>query len=110
MPADLSRRTPSIRAFPAADRAFAEAVRRAVDEARASGATDLSGTTQQIVRFLYPNTTIVVQEAMAQLIPGQVNWYAYRDGRVRATDERRERLLNRANDDIGARAALNREP
>jgi hypothetical protein len=84
---------PIIRCFPSQDRRFADEVQRACDAVHAQPPTD--GAVERVVdqvRRTYPNMTIQQQDDFGTVLARRPVWYAYRDGRVKADDWRRERL------------------
>ena len=88
----------SLQAYPARDASFARDVHDAVDRITAEPAFDdaplgeLEAIVQARVRGSYPNATIHAQDPFARLRDPDVMLYAYRDGRIRIEDPRRERL------------------
>ena len=83
-----------VRAFPATDQAFADAAGDALLEAleaREALAT-IHDVVEKRLRGAYRNARIHVQDDLGHLGPGETVWYAYRDGRIRENDPRRERL------------------
>jgi hypothetical protein len=88
----------SLQAYPARDASFAREVHDVInavsteeeyDEARIG---DLEAVVQARLRNRYPNAIIHAQDPFARLRDPDVMLYAYRDGRIRPEDPRRERL------------------
>jgi hypothetical protein len=88
------RRTVVAHAFPSSDRAFAAMVSSTLDAERdaTTDAAELREAVARSLRRAYPNARLVVQAELAQLLPAQETWYAYRDAAVRVPSEQREHL------------------
>jgi hypothetical protein len=88
----------SLQAYPARDASFAREVHDVIDAVSAEAAYDdarigdLEAVVQARLRDRYPNATVHAQDRFAQLRDPDVMLYAYRDGRIRVEDPRRERL------------------
>ena len=88
----------TLQAYPARDPSFARDVHDIVDQVTAevgyadTPLGDLEAVVQERVRRRYPNATVHAQDPFARLRDPDVMLYAYRDGRIRVEDPRRERL------------------
>ena len=88
----------SLQAYPVRDRSFAREVLDAVDRVTTEPSYDdaplgdLEAVVEARVRGRYPNATVHAQDPFARLRDPDVMLYAYRDGRIRVEDPRRERL------------------
>jgi hypothetical protein len=85
------RRTIVAHAFPSTDRAFADLVAATLQAQRAltTDAEELRAAVAARLRRAYPNARIEVQVELAQLLPTEVTWYAFRDARVRPPSDQR---------------------
>jgi hypothetical protein len=83
-----------VRCFPSADHAFARAAHEALEtiQGRSGARATLQAAVDGELRTIYPNSRIVAQDVMATIGQPVVIWYAYRDGRVRKPDPRRDRI------------------
>ncbi|HEX5013050.1 MAG TPA: hypothetical protein VFV72_02740 [Candidatus Limnocylindrales bacterium] len=86
--------TPRLLAFPSGDSDFRDDVERAQRHLNpVESDADCREHLLHELRRNYRSVEIVAQDALAQFEHDQSRvWYVYRDGRVRAFDERRERL------------------
>src|SRR3712207_4461950 len=84
---------PDVQTFPTSDSVFRAEVERAVGDAYARderGEDALESVTDRLRRH-FPNVVLRVRDEMGGLGTPVPVWYAYRDGRVRREDWRRER-------------------
>jgi hypothetical protein len=89
-----------VRVFPSSDTHLARAVQRALQElspadgVEAHEAELLRAVTERL-RALYPRVVIGSQSELGRRGDEPVRWYVYRDGKVRMTNEVRNRLYDR---------------
>jgi hypothetical protein len=87
-----------LQAYPTRDASFACDVGQALETVWSEGeyaeasALDVEAVVQGRLRARYPNATVHAQDPFARLRDPQLILYAYRDGRIRPEDPRRERL------------------
>ena len=87
-----------LQAYPTRDASFARDVGEALDtvwsevEYAEASALEVEAVVQGRLRSRYPNATVHAQDPFARLRDPQLILYAYRDGRIRPEDPRRERL------------------
>jgi hypothetical protein len=87
-----------LQAYPTRDASFARDVGEALDtvwsevQYAEASALDVEAVVQRRLRARYPNATVHAQDPFARLRDPQLILYAYRDGRIRPEDPRRERL------------------
>ena len=96
MPTSEDERPIVIHSFPASDQDFASATGDALADAvsRRVAPETLREVVEQGLRAAYRNARIHVQDELGHLGAAEVIWYAYRDGRIREVDARRERLYS----------------
>jgi hypothetical protein len=85
-----------VRSFPATDKDFADATGDELAKAVAAQADPLTlhEVVEERLRSAYRNARIRVQDELGHLGSQEIIWYAYRDGRIRESDARRERLYS----------------
>ncbi|MBM4409556.1 MAG: hypothetical protein FJ038_13400 [Chloroflexi bacterium] len=76
--ADLAA-TAETRCIPLGDAAFADAVRRMIEEIRASGPAEPRALEARLRRE-YPRARVVARQVMVTAGSGEMRWYAFRDG------------------------------
>ncbi len=97
---DLPSLPVRVRPYPVRDRAFAVEVSEAIESVAADLALDdeLAELVEARLRHTYPNAVVRVQQPLAKLLDPVGTVYAYRDGRIRPEDLRRERLYQALSD------------